>query len=161
MRDLLIVSSRQRPPHIPAKLQTDASGPVASRVLELLEDSPRFDLDHADGFTIMIQGSDRELELCLLEPAGGVLGCASTPPDPDPDDPDTKPETDTDPDPTEPDDDDYASMTVEAFHARAFAMPVGLSNIDLGSLDGTATISDEANRERMQGLLDRVKSESD
>ena len=62
-------------------------------------------------------------------------------------------------DPATLDDDDYAAMTAEAFHARAFAMPVGLSNVDLGSLDGTATISEEANRERMQDLLDKVKTQ--
>ncbi|KIG17656.1 hypothetical protein DB30_02931 [Enhygromyxa salina] len=153
---------RRRGLALPAKIQSDASGPVAKRVLELLDDSPRFELDdNAAGFTITLSGTGRQLELCLLEPAGGVLGCASTPPEPDPDDPATQPTGATTGITPELDDNDYASMTAEAFHARAFAMPVGLSNIDLGSLDGTATISDEANRERMQGLLDRVKSESE
>ncbi|PRQ04638.1 HTH-type transcriptional regulator MalT [Enhygromyxa salina] len=153
---------RRRGLALPAKLSNDASGPVAARVVELLEDSPRFDFDD-DGFTVTLAGSGRELELCLLEPAGGVLGCASTPPPADEAEPEatTKAEADDEGEELdELDDDDYASLTVEAFHKRAFAMPVGLSNIDLGSLDGTATISDEANRERMQGLLDKVKSEA-
>ncbi|NJK32379.1 MAG: hypothetical protein HC927_08195, partial [Deltaproteobacteria bacterium] len=63
--------------------------------------------------------------------------------------------------PVELEDDEWAALAVEAFHARAFAMPVGLSNIDLGSLDGTATISEEAARERMQGLLDKLEGEAD
>jgi tetratricopeptide (TPR) repeat protein len=152
---------RRRGLALPAKLDSDASGPVARRVVELLEDSPRFDFDgESGGFTITIQGTERALELCLLEPGGGVLGCASTPPEPEAEDADDQAD-EPDADASELDDDDYASMTVEAFHARAFAMPVGLSNIDLGSLDGTATISDEANRERMQGLLERVKAESE
>ena len=157
---------RRRSLAIPATLDNDASGPVAARVAELLADSPRFELG-TEGFTIALSGSGRELELCLLEPAGGVLGCATTPPEPDPEsDSDSEesgaaaseadaPERDE----AELDDDDYAALSVEAFHARAFAMPVGLSNVDLGSLDGTATISEEANRERMQGLLDKVKAD--
>lgn len=152
-RDAGIV--RRRGIELPAKLDVDAKGAVAERVVELLEDSPRFDFDDA-GFTVQVSGSGREIEVCLLEPAGGVLSCATTPPEPDeveraksgqhPDD--------------ELDDDDYAAMTAEAFHARAFAMSVGLSNVDLGSLDGTATISDEAARERMQGLLDKVTEDN-
>ena len=79
---------RRRALALPAKLESDASGPVAKRVVELLEDSPRFDFDYdGSGFTITLQGSGRQLELCLLEPAGGVLGCASTPPEPEPDKP--------------------------------------------------------------------------
>lgn len=154
---------RRRGIVLPARIDNQASGPVADRVVELLESSPRFELGEAGAFTISIDGSGRELTVCLLEAAGGDLGCASTPPEPD-----QEPEPGTTPSPTvvagvtkAPNDDDYAAMTVEAVHARAFAMPVGLSNIDLGSLDGTATISEEANRERMQNLLDKLQTESE
>jgi tetratricopeptide (TPR) repeat protein len=145
---------RRRGLALPASLKNNATGPVAERLTELLEDSPRFDFV-GGGFTVTIDGSGRELEVCLLEQAGGVLGCATTPPEP------TEEEAKGKLPLGELDDDDYAAMTAEAFHARAFAMPVGLSNVDLGSLDGTATISEEANRERMQNLLDKVKNESD
>jgi len=149
---------RRRALALPATLKLNASGPVAERLAVLLESSPRFDIGRREQstFTVTIEGSGRALEVCLLEPEGGVLGCASTPPEPEPD-PDAKP----DPDAPTLEDDDYAALTAEAFHARAFAMPVGLSNIDLGSLDGTATIAEESNRERMQGLLDKVKAEAD
>ncbi len=150
---------RRRGIELPARLQNNASGPVADRLVELLDDSPRFDLDEG-GFTVTIEGSDRALEVCLLEPAGGILGCASTPPEPTPED-QAQASTVPGADPSKLDDDDYAAMTAEAFHERAFSMPVGLSNIDLGSLDGTATISEEANRERMQNLLDKVKNEAE
>lgn len=150
---------RRRGIVLPARIDNQASGPVAARVVELLEDSPRFELGEPAGFMIALHGTGRELTMCLHEPGGGDLGCASTPPEPDPEAP---------PSPTAIagvkealDDDDYAAMTVEALHARAFAMPVGLSNIDLGSLDGTATISEEANRERMQNLLDKLQTESE
>lgn len=149
---------RRRGLALPASLKNNGSGPVAERLAELLEDSPRFDFV-GGGFTVTIDGSGRELEVCLLEQAGGVLGCATTPPEPTEEE--AKAQVAKGKLPTgELDDDDYAAMTAEAFHARAFAMPVGLSNIDLGSLDGTATISEEANRERMQDLLDKVKSEA-
>ena len=162
---------RRRGIVLPTKLQNDASGPVAARVAELLDESPRFELGYGPGsFMITVSGSGRELELCLLEPAGGILGCANTPPDPNAEQAEgedaprvappgsTEGASDEDAEPL--DDDDFAAMSVEAFHERAFAMPLGLSNIDLGSLDGSATISEEANRERMQHLLDKVKSES-
>jgi tetratricopeptide (TPR) repeat protein len=151
---------RRRGIVLPARIVNQASGPVAERAVELLESSPRFDLGESEGFTIELHGSGRELTMCLLEPAGGDLGCANTPPEPP--EPGAQPAKPTLSGEAEvPDDDDYAAMTVEALHARAFAMPVGLSNIDLGSLDGTATISEEANRERMQNLLDKLQTESD
>ena len=160
---------RRRGLALPASLDNQASGPVASRVVELLGDSPRFELGR-EGFTITLSGSERALELCLREPAGGLLGCAMTPAEPSTEgeggseDLPIKGEDGqplpADGEPEELDDDDYAALTVEAFHQRAFAMPVGLSNIDLGSLDGTATVSEEANRERMQSLLDKLESEA-
>jgi tetratricopeptide (TPR) repeat protein len=156
---------RRRGIVLPARIDNQATGPVAARVVELLESSPRFDLGEPGAFTISINGSGRELTVCLLEAAGGELGCASTPPEPEPEAvPSPAPTPGGAPIaglPKEPDDDDYAAMTVEALHARAFSMPVGLSNIDLGSLDGTATISEEANRERMQNLLDKLQTESE
>jgi tetratricopeptide (TPR) repeat protein len=151
---------RRRALALPARLDVNASGPVAARAVELLEDSPRFDFG-SGGFTVTVEGSGRELELCLLEPEGGMLGCATTPAQPEDDAEASEPKADTEGEAAEElTDDDYAALTVEAFHARAFAMPVGLSNIDLGSLDGTATISDEANRERMQNLLDKLEAEA-
>lgn len=158
---------RRRGIALPARIDNQASGPVAARIVELLEDSPRFELGHSSAFTVALNGSGREISVCLLEPAGGDLGCAQTPQPsesagagrgPEPGAQPAVPGVSSD---AELEDDDYAAMTVEALHARAFAMPVGLSNIDLGSLDGTATISEEANRERMQNLLDKLKTESE
>lgn len=152
---------RRRGLALPATLTVKATGPVATRLAALLESSPRFDFGQKRGFTVSIEGSGRALEVCLLEPEGGVLSCAATPPEQQPS-PDSPGEEQTGADQAPPlQDNDYAALTAEAFHARAFAMPVGLSNIDLGSLDGTATIADEANRERMQGLLDKVKAEAE
>jgi tetratricopeptide (TPR) repeat protein len=150
---------RRRGIALPARIDNQASGPVAARAVELLGGSPRFELEQSGAFTIALDGTERELTICLLGPDGGDLGCANTPPEPDPGTPSEAPAAGVPA--VELDDDDYAAMTVEALHARAFAMPVGLSNIDLGSLDGTATISEEANRERMQNLLDKLQTESE
>ncbi|NVB36681.1 hypothetical protein G6O69_02480 [Pseudenhygromyxa sp. WMMC2535] len=164
--------ARRRGLALPAELSGEASGPVAERVRELLESSPRFDFG-GRGFGVRVSGSGRAIEVCLLAPEGEVLSCAETPPEPEADAPGEGAGADADADnageagdessePPEPlDDDDYAAMTAAAFHEQAFAMPVGLSNIDLGSLDGTATIADEAARERMQGLLDKVRAEAE
>lgn len=155
---------RRRGLVLPVKLDEDASGPLVERVVDLLGGSPRFDVvSGGDAFTITIRGEGRGLTLCLLEPAGGNLGCADTPPElseEEREEAKQAAEAAGEAPPEQLDDEDYAAMTVEAFHARAFAMPVGLSNVDLGSLDGTATISDEANRERMQSLLDKLQDES-
>jgi hypothetical protein len=111
--------------------------------------------------------------MCLLAPDGVELGCAHV--DPLATDPRSKrvkmvgahggkampappPEPGEGEQVEPPSPHDYAALTVEAFHDRAFAMPVGLSNVDLGSLDGTATLSGEAARERMEGLLDDLSS---
>ncbi|MCA9697479.1 MAG: hypothetical protein KC431_08135, partial [Myxococcales bacterium] len=73
--------ARRRDLALPAKLEIEGRGPVAARLVELLDDSPRFDWGD-DGFTVTITGSERELEVCLREPAGGLLACANTPPEP-------------------------------------------------------------------------------
>ena len=124
--------------------------------------------------------------MCLQEPGGNVLSCASPTAedlaslaregDGDGDegdedgqapegagekvDPPGAPPTSGEQELPPPSDEDYAALAAMAFHRRAFAMPVGLSNVDLGSLDGTATIAGEAAREQMQGLLDRLKDEA-
>ncbi len=153
---------RRRGIVLPAKLTIEASGPVAERVVELLERSPRFDFD-GSGFEVVVRGQGSELEICLNEAGGALLSCAV------PKAPEAEAETDAvaGPDgakPSEPaelEDDEWAALAVEAFHERAFAMPVGLSNVDLGSLDGTATISEEAAREQMEGLLQKIEGDAD
>ena len=144
---------------LPATLRNRASGPVAAELAAMIEDSPRFDFGDDGGFEVTLEGSGQMIEVCLNEPAGGRLACATTPPDP----------AEAGTEGSSParafggdfSHRDYAAWTAEAFHRQAFAMPVGLSNIDLGSLDGTATIADEANRERMRALLDKAKSDAD
>lgn len=153
---------RRRGLVLPATLAVDVGGELGERIRELLLASPRFEF--ADrGFEVRVGKQGDAIEICLAAPDGSQLSCAqplSAKPAPGPDGltpgpaPSPKPEI-------ELDDEQLAALAVEAFHQRAFAMPVGLSNIDLGSLDGTATLSDEAAREQMQGLLDKLDADLD
>jgi pentatricopeptide repeat protein len=133
---------------LPARLENRADGPAATRVFELLDRSPRLDVG-GEGFLVTIEGSGQALSACIHSPDGTMLSCA------EPTVPTEEPEIEgADPIPVELEDHDYAGLVAEAFHQRAFAMPVVLSNVDLASLDGTSTVNEQAVRERMQGILD-------
>jgi tetratricopeptide (TPR) repeat protein len=144
---------RRRALVLPAKLDVGIGGELGSRIRELLEQSPRFDFDEGSGFGVDVSERDGVVTICLSGPDGALMSCAEPELAPEP-----APGAEPAPAP-ELDDDQLAALAVEAFHQRAFAMPVGLSNIDLASLDGTATLSDEAARERMQGLLDKLDAD--
>ena len=125
---------------LPATIEVRASGSVARQVGKFLRRSRRIRRDK-DGFAVSIEGSEDALSVCLRSPLGSMLSCTQAPRlVPEGDDP---PMTDT----------QYGRHVVAQFHDRAFAMPLGISNIDLNSLDGTTTVSDEAERERMKEIL--------
>jgi len=136
---------------LPARLENRADGAAAARTAELLERSPRLDLD-GDGFLITVEGTGQQLSACVYSPDATLLACA------EPTLPTKAPEAgappDAEPEPLEVSDDDYAALLAQAFHQRAFAMPIVLSNVDLGSLDGTSTVNEQAARDKMRGLLD-------
>lgn len=93
----------------------------------------------------MVEGREGDLKTCLRSPLGSLLTCAEAPmPTPEADAP---PMTDT----------EYARHVVEQFHDRAFAMPLGLSNVDLNSLDSWTTGGGEAERERMESILEGIE----
>jgi predicted Zn-dependent protease len=146
---------RRRGLVLPAKLKNEVGGEVGERISELLERSPRFEFE-GRGFEITVAKQGETIEMCLSAGDGTLLSCAQPKLEAGPTPPGAEPK----PVP-KPDDETLAALAVEAFHERAFAMPVGLSNIDLGSLDGTATLSDEAAREQMQGLLDKLDADVD
>lgn len=146
---------RRRALVLPAKLDVGIGGELGSRIRELLEQSPRFEFDAGSGFGVDVSEQDGLVTICLSGPDGALMSCAQPKLAPEP-----APGAEPAPAPAPKlDDDQLAALAVEAFHQRAFAMPVGLSNIDLASLDGTATLSDEAARERMQGLLDKLDAD--
>lgn len=149
---------RRRELVLPAKLKVEVGGELGERIQGLLEASPRFEFEDR-GFEVVVAKQGDAIEICLNAADGSLLSCAQPLTEPA-----AKPGAPVSPDPKptiELDDEQLAALAVEAFHQRAFAMPVGLSNIDLGSLDGTATLSDEAAREQMQGLLDKLDADVD
>lgn len=145
---------------LPVRIKNRGSGGAAARLETLLGRSPR--LHRGDGFEVVIEGEGDGLGACLVSLQGAQLACAQLPAPATTEEAGEAPPRDGDDDggKAEPDgplsDDDIAAGVAEAFHDEAFAMPVGLANIDLGSLDGTATVSEEAVREKMQGVLDGI-----
>ncbi|HET6583456.1 MAG TPA: hypothetical protein VFG69_08410, partial [Nannocystaceae bacterium] len=128
---------------LPANVDGPDSGAGALAV-DLFERSPRFTAE--DGaFTIAVSGSAAELQACLRSPTGTWMFCVTAPPAPEP-------EAGSEPIPD--DDRQVAARLAQAFHDRAFAMPMQLSNVDLGSLDGTTAVATEAAREKSHALLE-------
>jgi tetratricopeptide (TPR) repeat protein len=129
---------------LPATVEVRASGGVARRVGKQLRRSRRLRL-HKGGFSVSIEGGGDELQVCLRSPLGSLLSCADAPR----------------PAPAEGEesmsDTDYVRHVIARFHDRAFAMPLGLSNVDLNSLDGTTTVAGEAERERMKAILEELE----
>ncbi len=129
---------------LPATVEVRASGSTARAVGKYLRRSRRVRL-HKGGFSIMVEGREGDLKTCLRSPLGSLLTCAEAPmPAPEAD---AAPMTDT----------EYARHVVEQFHDRAFAMPLGLSNVDLNSLDSWTTGGGEAERERMESILEGIE----
>ena len=128
---------------IPASIQLASDSKTGSLLAERLADSPRLHREK-DGFGVQIFGADRELQVCLNTPVGTRLSCAVAPPlEPDPSTGEPPPETNT----------QYVARVAEAFHRQALAMPLGLSRVDLNSLDGTTTVAEQAARDRLRGVL--------
>ncbi len=161
---------------IPARIEVEGSGEAALRLEALLGRSPRLSVSssNGDGFVVQIRevSGAREgvvdLQACLVDPSGSERFCVSSAPVQDPHNggqngPSGGPALETMAEDNEPPPTalEIAGLAAEAFHHRAFAMPVVISNVDLASLDGTATISSEVGRERVQNALDRALGEID
>lgn len=135
---------------IPAKIKA-SSDKRAQLTAEKLESSPRLRTG-GGGFLIDIGESEDAIEICLATPDGTRLSCAITPP-PAVDDKTGKPKKES----TEA----YATRAAEAFHAKALAMPLGLSAADLTSLDGSTTVAEQAHREKLDKLLEEQLKDQD
>lgn len=101
---------------------------------------------------ITVEGLN-DLSACLRSPSGNLIFCEFVP----------RPKPALDPETGEPgppiSDWEYAQWVHRQFHDRAFAMPLGLSRLDLRSLDGTTTVGKDQARERMKGLLDDLSQQ--
>ena len=123
---------------------TILAGPAADaqEAARLLGHSPR--LRRADtGFELEVSGSADSLAICLRSPARAELMCTVIP----------EPAEGADPEPI------TAERIVELFHDQAFAMPLGLTGIDMNSLDGSTTVSEQATRERIEDILGKAADE--
>jgi tetratricopeptide (TPR) repeat protein len=122
---------------LPVEVRGPDDGPGGAAA-ELLRASPRLDAERG-AFVVVVTGA-AELQACLRTREDALAFCVSAAPDAE----------------TAADADLLAVRLVEAFHDRAFAMPMQLSNVDLGSLDGTSTVATEVARERSRELLDEL-----
>lgn len=119
------------------------SGPGAADVVAMLARSPRF-REQAGGFQVDVTGlGGGAFQICLRSPEGNQLRCV---PEDGAPQPPAKPGT---PPPT-------AADAVEAFHHEAFAMPLGLTAVDMTSLDGSTTVAEQAVRAQVDQMLDEL-----
>ncbi|MEL6349794.1 MAG: tetratricopeptide repeat protein, partial [Myxococcota bacterium] len=128
---------------LPARVIVTASGSEAKRVARMLGRSPRLSRD-SGGFEVLVEGAAGALRVCLRSPLGDALSCADAPrPEPEGDDAPMGTMA-------------YAQFVAQRFHDRAFATPLGVSAVDLNSLDGTTTVRAEEERARLEQLLREV-----
>ena len=121
---------------------TVSGGWTASRVGSAIRRSPRFSRSQS-GFQVSVEVSGDGYRACLSSPLGDRLGCADG----------SRPTGEED----EPvSDADFVMHIVTDFHDQVFAVPIGLSSVDLNSLDGTTTVRSEEERERLRQILDEL-----
>lgn len=145
---------------LPVEIHDASSGAIGPAVAERLRDSPRLREVASGGFGVRIEGQARQLRLCVSSPDGAELSCTEV----DLTDARAEPPALLGgatpgvalPEGPPLDDEEVVVRTLRAFHERAFGSGLELSTIDLRSLDGTTVVSEEAARERMQAVLERV-----
>ncbi|HEY1557509.1 MAG TPA: hypothetical protein VGF94_21895 [Kofleriaceae bacterium] len=138
---------------LPATFSASGSK-MANQVAEMLRKSPRFRADRG-GFRVDVQDNADQVRICLSSAQGNLLRCIPEQPGqqmiPVPE----QPPKDKDgkeikvPPPT-------AADFVEQFHRDAFAMPLGLSQVDYSSLDGSSTMAEQAVRTHVDQMLDEL-----
>jgi len=137
---------------LPARFRS--SGGMADEVVAMLRKSPRF-REAAGGFQIDVAGEGDTLRICLASAQGNQLRCIPEQPGERLPRPEAQPTKDKDgkevppPPPT-------AAEYVEVFHRDAFAMPLGLNQVDMSSLDGSSTMAEQAVRQHVDQMLDEL-----
>ncbi len=144
---------------IPVVIRNASAGAVGAEVAARLERSPRLQPE-SGGFGLAIEGEGRQLRLCLSTPQGAELSCTAV---------DLREatvsaasaesESEGEAEAVPLSDAQAVARTLRAFHERAFGFGLELSAIDLRSLDGSTVVSEEAAREKMQAVLERVSTE--
>jgi tetratricopeptide (TPR) repeat protein len=129
---------------LPARVE--GSGPGAGEVVAMLERSPRLRAG-AGGFRVDVAAAPGSIRVCLSSPEGNQLRCVPEEPGPSAPAPAGGPAR---PEPVTP------ARAVEEFHRHAFAIPLGLTGADLGSLDGSTSVAEQAVRDRVDQLLGEI-----
>jgi tetratricopeptide (TPR) repeat protein len=124
---------------LPAVVIQDVGGGdhagAADRAAVLLGRSPRL-RSTVGAFEVRVQPAAGGLRVCLFAPLGTSLGCG---------------EAQLDPGESAG---AFATRLVDEFHRRVFALNVPITDTDVRGLDGTTTISRDAGREHLRGILD-------
>jgi len=97
----------------------------------MLRRSPRIRKDAA-GFTVVVSGA----QVCVSSPMGSRLGCYRGQ--------------------AQGEVEERARSAVQAFHDGAFALPLGLSLVDMRSLDGTTRLAEEDRRKALDTVLEAL-----
>ena len=126
---------------LPVSITDSSTGGAGAGLVELLEASPRFEPSDG-GFRLDVVSFSDGLSVCIDGPSGSRLGCYGAQPE--------EAVPDDGPAPIE----DSLQRVCEGVHELAFALPLGLSGTEMGSLDGSSVISDESSRRRLQRTLD-------
>ncbi|MCB9759924.1 MAG: hypothetical protein H6739_08830 [Alphaproteobacteria bacterium] len=126
---------------LPAVVRVDADGAAAALVGAALQRSPRL-APGSEGFAVSVEGGAAP-RVCLRSPQGALIACTEPVPAPEEGTPR-----------------DHARAVLDAFHDRAFSMPLGLSAVDLRSLDSQTVVAQEARRERVEALLQELGGEA-
>ncbi|MCB9744874.1 MAG: hypothetical protein H6740_19950 [Alphaproteobacteria bacterium] len=119
---------------LPAQVEAPPT-PLGEAVAQALMRSPRL-TPYKGGFSVSVEGKASP-RVCLRSPKGALLSCTEPVP---------APELGGLP--------AHVLALSEAFHERVFSLPLGLSNVDLNSLDGQTIVAHEARREAVERLLE-------
>jgi hypothetical protein len=115
-----------------------AHGTAGASTAELLARSPRLRVGDT-GLALTVEETDTAIRVCLFAPNAVRVSCSETPQGPDPE--------------------AAALRAVDAFHERAFAPRVDLVAAELNSLDGSTTVANEAQRERLRALFEALAAD--
>lgn len=127
---------------LPATVSSTGGG-VAEETAAILARSPSLTAS-SGAFRVAVEGGS-VVRVCLSAPSGARLACSETP-------------TPTSPgEQVEPP--DHARTAAADFHRVVFSMPLGVSGIALGSLDGTNVVRTERARREMEALLEGMHVE--
>ena len=133
-----------------------SGGEDASALARLLKKSPRLRKSQS-GFTIDVAAAGGEFRFCINSPTGAQLTCADTTKEREQR---RKPEPSGESASESPEGEETLPTTplqaAEVFHRKMFSFPLGLTGLDMSSLDGSTTVSEQAARDRLEGVLDQM-----